>query len=599
MRRALVAATTAYLRQIIRRTMSSSAAAAEKIAVVNYTPEKDRMELSFKYGMDGLPERQFNFNRSSCEELGSALTRIAMNINSQLDRRSKRKRSKKQAESEEDPPAQNEVKVTLKYQNESVGLDATNGDAWKEGSVLEVGGKEYIITVNAPTVRSIRLPKVTMAGFPVYPNVELEHANLQDCVAEWYKSNLRGQNPPASETRKVNNMLFVKAHEHGLSITPASTDVGRHLLLVLTPCNGSRQGIPVEVVSSASVEAGPGPCPFETRHAFTADYTQPERFRCISYNILADTYADQKYTKAVLFPYCPPYALELAYRKLLLIKEIQGYKGDLICLQEVDKKVYHSDLEPPFSSSGLKGFYTEKGGNMAEGLACFYRTSKFRCLDNQSIILSKALADVSYLADVLYSISQNSQLQERMLTRPTALQVVLLECIEKKERLLLVANTHLYFHPDSDHIRLLQAYCCIRILQWLRAEYTEKYGIPPAVLLSGDFNSTPEFGVYKLMTTGQVPESCADWESNSEEAVRGLEAVQGIPMDSACGTPEYTNYTTGFQGCLDYIFIERHRLAVEEVVPMPSHEEVTCHQAIPSIVFPSDHIAQVATLKWI
>ncbi len=55
----------------------------------------------------------------------------------------------------------------------------------------------------------------------------------------------------------------------------------------------------------------------------------------MSYNILADIYADSDYSRTQLFPYCPPYALDISYRKHLLIKEIQGkflaeFKGLII-----------------------------------------------------------------------------------------------------------------------------------------------------------------------------------------------------------------------------------------------------------------------------
>lgn len=47
-------------------------------------------------------------------------------------------------------------------------------------------------------------------------------------------------------------------------------------------------------------------------------------FRVISYNILADTYADSDFSKDVLYPYCPQYALDMDYRKQLILKEIIG-----------------------------------------------------------------------------------------------------------------------------------------------------------------------------------------------------------------------------------------------------------------------------------
>ena len=41
-----------------------------------------------------------------------------------------------------------------------------------------------------------------------------------------------------------------------------------------------------------------------------------------------------------------------------------------------------------------------------------------------------------------------------------------------------------------------------------------------------------------------------------EEAVHGLSIYNPIVMDSACRTPPFTNYTSGFNGCLDYIFLK-------------------------------------------
>ena len=48
------------------------------------------------------------------------------------------------------------------------------------------------------------------------------------------------------------------------------------------------------------------------------------RFRVVTYNILADLYADSDYTRKVLHPYCPAYALAIDYRKQLILKELIG-----------------------------------------------------------------------------------------------------------------------------------------------------------------------------------------------------------------------------------------------------------------------------------
>lgn len=85
---------------------------------------------------------------------------------------------------------------------------------------------------------------------------------------------------------------------------------------------------------------------------------------------------------------------------------------------------------------------------------------------------------------------------------------------------------------------------------------------------------------------------------DEEEAINTVNLSQPFQFDSACGTPKYTNYTAGFTDCLDYIYYDKATLSVSEVVPLPSVEELSLHTALPSIVFPSDHIALVSSLKW-
>lgn len=70
---------------------------------------------------------------------------------------------------------------------------------------------------------------------------------------------------------------------------------------------------------------------------YTVKGTEWPTVRVVSYNILADVYAQTDLSKKVLYPYCAPYALQLDYRQNLIKKELAGYNADIICLQEVDK----------------------------------------------------------------------------------------------------------------------------------------------------------------------------------------------------------------------------------------------------------------------
>lgn len=81
--------------------------------------------------------------------------------------------------------------------------------------------------------------------------------------------------------------------------------------------------------------------------------------------------------------------------------------------------------------------------------------------------------------------------------------------------------------------------------------------------------------------------------------MQDLELKQEFKLASACGTPKYTNYTVGFADCLDYIYYQKDHFEVSQIVPLPTHEEVIANTALPSVVFPSDHIALVSDLKWL
>ena len=55
-----------------------------------------------------------------------------------------------------------------------------------------------------------------------------------------------------------------------------------------------------------------------------------------------------------------------------------GYNADIICLQEVDKKVFERDLLPRLEEGGLTGHVRLKFGEVCEGSAIFFRGNRFK-----------------------------------------------------------------------------------------------------------------------------------------------------------------------------------------------------------------------------
>lgn len=78
----------------------------------------------------------------------------------------------------------------------------------------------------------------------------------------------------------------------------------------------------------------------------------------------------------------------------------------------------------------------------------------------------------------------------------------------------------------------------------------------------------------------------------------GVTLQQPFNIASAYKDVKYTNFTPLFAACLDYIFYQTDNLSVVQTVPVPSDEELQAHTAIPSVVYPSDHVALIADFQW-
>lgn len=593
------------------RNLAMAAESYRKLYVRNYEDERT-LSISFNYKSQELNfSRIFNMQRDKNELISYTLSRMSGNITKvevqkQKKKQGKRKHWKNSTENVILDPAEIDIQV-LTCKN-TLDENSKNIDVWIDGTVIKIKSLIYEVVVNAPTVLSLKLPSSIMIGFPVYPRCEMEFASQNECLVFWFVKkgdSVKCERVELDERHRVQFSVcrkedLVKSDwvlvGTGWVYTPCSTELNQKLALICVPGSESKMGLPVSAESANVVSAGPGECPFEVRHLFTNCCAPVGSFRTVSYNLLADLYADSDYSREYLFPYCPPYALHIDYRKQLILKELIGYNADVMCLQEVDKKVFDHDLNPALGSLGYQGIYASKAGQVAEGEVVFYRSSKFTHKCQGDIILSEKIQEDPVLMERL---DTKEEVKTVVLTKPTILQVVILESVEKPGTCLVVANTHLYFHPQAGFIRRIQAQVILRHLSGVMQKYV-KEGTNVVLMLCGDFNSNPRTGTYHLITCGHLPEDFEDHPPvENEEKVDGIEFSHNMKLSSACGIPSYTNYVGGFCETLDYIFIEKDKLDVEQVIPMPSHEEVTLQTALPSVVFPSDHIALVCDLSLI
>jgi mRNA deadenylase 3'-5' endonuclease subunit Ccr4 len=72
----------------------------------------------------------------------------------------------------------------------------------------------------------------------------------------------------------------------------------------------------------------------------------------------------------------------------------------------------------------------------------------------------------------------------------------------------------------------------------------------------------------------------------------------GMSLFSASGLPTFTNYTKGFKDLLDYIYVQTGHFEVTRVAKFPDEATLAADTALPSRVFPSDHIAVAVDVIW-
>ncbi|XP_061639803.1 2',5'-phosphodiesterase 12 [Phyllopteryx taeniolatus] len=598
----LVAAVLPFHRRLLSTSSPAALTRARRLlgsmepASVRCVAGEPKLTISFR--VDGS---QKHMQREQDEPLGKVLSRIACTLAKGKTKAKKAKRNAGQqpaAAAAGDTPEPAVVKLYV--DGDEVSETVLNADAWRDGAVLQLGDVRYSIRRNEPTFTTASMPASLLAGFPVCPKLEVEFGDLDRCELTWYKE--KGPNASAKAAGEANAQDIAWV-EVGCSrvYVPCIQDIGCRLKLRCTPKDGGgRHGRPTELLSAGAVEAGPGACTFDERHAYTAKEATWPALRVVSYNILADVYAQTELSKMVLYPYCAPYALQLDYRQNLIKKELAGYHADVVCLQEVDKGVFLDSLTPALDAFGLDGVFKLKE-KQHEGLATFYRRTRFKLLSRHDITLSEALTSDPLHAELLERISAYDTLRDKIVKRSTALQVSMLEDLHQAGRKVCVANTHLYWHPQGGNVRLVQMAVALRHLSHVIGEVAP--GAP--LVFCGDFNSSPSSGVFQLLTEAKLPRQHADWsssgpqEEDSPSCLFAVDLTSPFPaLLSACGPLAYTNYVGGFQGCLDYIFIQPQSMRVEQVIPMPAHHLVTTYTALPSVAHPSDHIALVCDLRW-
>ena len=596
------------------------------VGAVKVTTLQDQkiLHISLSYG-----NTKRIFRRPEDELMVNTVSRMICSMGQQKKKKKKSKLDR--LHNIFDPEKADLVIALLDERKQEISQSQESINVWKKAHYFSINDDFYTVLFNPPSITKLTLSTMPMVKIPMFPVLQFSMAYPNYSLFTWYRSvekykekkdeeimdctNANGESRKRSRADEAGDSMEI-SEDHlaweeiskEKAYIPSAEDIGHVIKLEILPGNEmhpssvSKDGIEMVGARSGVVCEGPHTCIFDKRHLLTKEHcTDPDKFRMITYNILADCYANTEFALSSLFPYCPQSIMDVNYRMQLVQKEILGYHGDIVCLQEVDRFVFEDILAPVMSFNNYAAAFANKN-NTKEGVALFYNRAKFKLISVENKVLQQSLTKDDANSSLHGFVKSNTKLWSRVSSLGTCVLLSVLQSMDNPSRYLVVANTHLYYHPRAANIRLVQILIIVNLLkqklELLRDSLDNDCTV--SYLLCGDFNSKPHTALVEFMLNGHLPFNHADWYSGGIEEFHSSTTsfFHDFHLSSACEFPAYTNYAAGFNECLDYIFIDNQKLKVDRVVDAPDHESVVQHTALPCVTAPSDHIAQVVDLNW-
>ncbi|KYO03305.1 putative endonuclease/exonuclease/phosphatase family protein [Plasmodium gaboni] len=345
--------------------------------------------------------------------------------------------------------------------------------------------------------------------------------------------------------------------------------------------------------------------------------------RILSYNILAPIYTNTKYALEHMFKNIDPCYLKTNYRSHLLIHDINNYY-DIISLQEVSEYL-HNNLFCTFLNENYFSNYKPKNNYGNDGCSLFVNKKKFSLIEYKNYEFNQVIKtdELKNIYDTFLNLSK--ELDDIIKEIKTVFQIGIY-MHKNTNSIFLISNTHFYFHSLAQHIRALQSYTILHILQTLKNKYQLTYPDKEIyVILNGDFNTNFDSEVFHFMQGKDISPTSQIWlnaqlfkkefddldkypnlfeleknKNNNEQSIIGphLDRKKFIPLYSAYTKQDiqFTNWNNNFIDVLDYIFLSTN-IKVKKVLKGIDKECFQKYKGALSPINPSDHISIAAEVE--
>lgn len=398
---------------------------------------------------------------------------------------------------------------------------------------------------------------------------------------------------------------------------PTPEDVGRKLKLEVGAYSIETGELLMHRVIKTDLVLTRAPEPIK-RNLVTAKTSGPrggDRFRIVTYNILAEIYATQQQ-----YPYCDFWALSWEFRFQNILREILDASPDVICLQEVQADYYETHVYNALSDAGFEGVYKQKTrasmglAGKVDGCGLFWRRSKFHLVESYSIEFNELAQRQATQVLGMNPRSDECMAYLNRLSKDNVAQLVVLELAQpaltsRSNRdpinQVCIANTHLLSNKDFPDVKLWQGW---QLLQELET-FVMSRGTNLPLMICGDFNSTPDTSVYDLLSRQAVHPGHPDVNMNNNDdhtpsiLPDAMSISHSFQLGSVYNTvmgeePHATNFTGNFKGVLDYMWYSLNNLRPLSAAPIPEPHVLTKHgEALPSTQYSSDHIMLISDMQ--
>jgi hypothetical protein len=274
----------------LRHIPQNSQKMSENIVRVRIDQTQARAAISLKLRIHDQQFKELNFSRSLDEEIATTFQKLYSNYTKHVSASLQKANKKlKKNDASASPTLQEEPSVEdlslngdplpvniYDLDNNKLPLTTLNSDAWQDDFVFKLRDQIFRVSLNVPTLKSVKLPKLLIAGMPALVKLDLDSPHTAEVIDEnstftWYctERTFTPEEIEASRAAAVSKKKAVTYSdlwgavrwwmlEEGVArkwrvMEPSCTD--RFIRVECVPSDGKRTGVAVEGVSAGVCKA--------------------------------------------------------------------------------------------------------------------------------------------------------------------------------------------------------------------------------------------------------------------------------------------------------------------------------------------------------